>query len=105
MIALPDDPAVLVIAVPDLRAVPSAVATAPDLSGEYGRPAVFRIAGTLSENILDQSKLLRRDDGRMAAFHIVLRDGAVIGNSLFCQEIRRESLLQQSTAFVLLVPQ
>ena len=38
MIALPDDPAVFVVAVPDLRAVPPAAAPAPDLPGEYGGP-------------------------------------------------------------------
>ena len=41
MIALPDDPAVFVVAVPDLRAVPPAAATAADLSGEYGHPTVY----------------------------------------------------------------
>ena len=61
------------------------------------------IAGTLGEYILDQSKLLWRDDGRVAVFYIVLRDGAVIGHGLFCQEIRRKGLLKQSTAFVLFV--
>ena len=64
---------------------------------------MFWIAGSLGENILDQRKLIRRDDGRVAVFHIVLRDGAVIGHGLFCQEIRCESLLLQSTAFVLFV--
>ena len=103
VIALPDNPAVFVVAVPDLRAVPSAAAAAADLPGEYGGPAVFRIAGSLGENILHQRKLLWRDDGRVAVFHIVLRDGAVIGHGLFCQEIRREGLLKQSTAFVLFV--
>ena len=41
MIALPDKTAVLVVAVPDLRAVPSAAAPAADLSGEYGHPTVY----------------------------------------------------------------
>ena len=41
MIALPDKTAVLVVAVPDLRAVPPATATAADLSGEYGHPTVY----------------------------------------------------------------
>ena len=49
MIALPDDTAVFVVAVPDLRAVPSAAASAADLPGEYGRPAVFRISGSHGE--------------------------------------------------------
>ena len=92
-----------VLAVPDLRAVPSAAAAAADLPGEYGCPTMFWIAGSLGENILDQRKLIRRDDGRVAVFHIVLRHRAVIGHCLFCQEIRCESLLLQSTAFVLFV--
>jgi len=41
VIALPDHAAVLVVAAPDLRAVPSAAATAANLPGEYGRPAVY----------------------------------------------------------------
>ena len=41
VVALPDHAAVLVVAVPDLRAVPSAAATAADLSGEYGHPTVY----------------------------------------------------------------
>ena len=61
VIALPDNPAVFVVAVPDLRAVPTATATAADLPGEYGRPAVFRIAGSLGENILFQSFLILLD--------------------------------------------
>ena len=36
--ALPDKTAVLVVAVPDLRAVPPAAAPAPDLPREYGGP-------------------------------------------------------------------
>ena len=43
MIALPDDPAVLVATVPDLRAVPSAAAAAPDLPREDRSPAVLGI--------------------------------------------------------------
>ena len=105
LIALPDDPAVLVVAVPDLRPVPPTAAATPDFAGKDRGPAVLGIAGALGENILHQSELLRRDDGRVTVFHIVLRHCAVIGHSFFRQEIRSVGFLEQSAALVLLVPQ
>ena len=62
MIALPDDPAVLVVAVPDHRPVPPAAAATPDLPREDRGPAVLGIAGALCEDILHQCKLRGIDD-------------------------------------------
>ena len=51
----------------------------------------------------DLHELLTGNDGGMAVLHIVLRNAAVVGNTLFIEEIHRVGLLQECITDVFLV--
>ena len=55
--------------------------------------------------LLHQQEDVFRNDGLVVAFHVVLRDGAVVFDVLFCQEVRGVSLLQERVTDVLFVPE
>ena len=78
-VALPDHPAVLVRAVPDLAAVEFAAIAADNLCRE-GAEAVMVLALGLPNRhfVLHFLPFLRIDNGRMALFHDVLRHLALV---------------------------
>src|SRR5699024_2194885 len=104
MIALPDNPAVFAVGMPDLRTVPLAALSAAYLTGEKMDAAVSPTAAfSTLQFLLNQLKHLRLNDGFMVALHIVLRDLALVDLFLFGEEIHRVALLQERITFVLLV--
>lgn len=48
-------------------------------------------------------ELLTGNDGGMAVLHIVLRNDAVVGHTLFIEKIHRVGLLQERIADVFLI--
>lgn len=104
VIALPDDLPVGIVAVPDLRPIPTSAVAALDLAGENADralavPAFF--AG--GHQGLHHLECLRIDNGLVVVLDIVLRDFALVGLFLLGQEVDREGLLQQRIALVLFV--
>lgn len=94
VIALPDHPAVLVCAVPDLGA--EVVATiAADQSG--GKDALSAVTPAQrfppGKFLLHPVEQQRVDDCLMAVLYIVLRDLALVDLHLLLQEIHGEALL------------
>ena len=94
MVALPDDLAVGIVAVPDLRPVPAAAVAALDLAGKdadraLAVPALF----TGCHQGLHHLEGLWIDNGLMIILDIVLRDFALIGLFLLGQEVDCEGLL------------
>ena len=106
VIALPDHPAVLVVAVPHLRSIPAAAAPTPDFAGKdvHRAQAVLPCfpAGHQQLNLLEG---LFRDDGLVVAFYVVLGYLAFVLLFLFAQEVRGINLLEQRVASIFLVRQ
>ena len=104
MIALPDNPAVFAVGMPDLRAVPLAALSAAYLTGEKMDAAVSPTAAfSTLQFLLNQLKHLRLDDGFVVALHIVLRNLSLVDLFLFGEEIHRVALLKKRIAFVFLI--
>jgi len=88
---------------PDFGAVPLPTASAFYLGGENGASAeALRLAPQVDE-VLQPVEHLRFDYGRVAVFHIILRDRAVILHILFSEVILRVALLEQGAAFVFFI--
>ena len=101
MVALPDRPAVFVVGMPDLRAVPASALSTFYLAGENMNPTVAVSAGASAlQFILNLIEDLRIDDGFVILFDIVLRDLTFIDFCLFGQEVDDEGLLQECVTLV-----
>ena len=86
MIALPNDPPVFIIAVPDLGTKPGAAFRAANLPAEYPHPAVGAIS---SFNLLLHLFMDRRiNNGGVIVFHVVLGNLAFVDLLFLCQVIR-----------------
>ena len=106
VIALPYDPAILVVGVPDLRPVPTAAAAALHPAGEdadRAAPVLSRLPGGHKD--LDCLEGIRRDDGFVVVPDVVLRDFTLVVLFLLCQEVHGIGLLEQGIALVFLVRQ
>ena len=83
VVALPDDFLVLICVVPDLRTVPAAALAAFNLAGEVTDAAVAVSSRTaflqLDLHLIEDRRV---DDCLMVAFHVVLRDLALVDLSL-----------------------
>ena len=105
-IALPDHTAVLVGAVPYLGAIVFPAIATDDLCREGTQAVVMPPSGFAYRHLrLHLFPLVRVNDRRVALFHYVLRDLALVHLHLLGKEIYRELLLQDRTALVLLVRQ
>ena len=106
VIALPDDPAILVVGMPDLRPVPTAAAAALHPAGEDADRAssvLSRLSGGHKD--LDRLEGIRRDDGFVVVPDVVLRDFTLVVLFLLGQEVHGVGLLEQGIALVFLVRQ
>jgi len=80
VITLPDDPAVFVVGVPSLGAIPAAAVTTFDPTGEKVDTAVPPSAVlSLLQLTLHHLENLWLDDGLVVALHIILRNFPLIG--------------------------
>lgn len=94
VVALPDHPAILVCAVPDLGAK-VATTIAADQSGGKDAPAAITPAQRFPPGkfLLHPIKQERMDDRLMAVLHIILRDLTPVDLHLLLQGIHGEALL------------
>ncbi len=103
-VALPDDPAVFAVGVPDLGAVIFAAIAADQLSGKGA--VVVGTAGIVFSPCqfqLHLSPFLRLNDGFVAVFHIVLGNLALVDLHPLLQKINCELLLQERRAPVFFI--
>lgn len=99
-----DDPAVFIVAVPDLGSKPPTALTAFYLAGENAHAAVSAaVLLTPCNLVLHHLEGGGVYDGRMALFHEVARHLPGVLHRLLGEEIRREGLLDAGTARILLV--
>ena len=104
MITLPDRPAVFVVGMPDLRAVPASALSAFYLTGENMNATVAVSAGAAAlQFILDLIEDLRIDDCFVVLFNIVLRDLTFIDFCFLSQEVNGEGLLQECVTLVFFI--
>lgn len=104
VVALPYHPAVLVIGMPDLRAVPAPTVTALYLAGKdacAALPVGSRLPS--SHLLLHRLEHGRLYDGIVVMLHIILRDFSLIDLFLFGKEIHCVHFLQEGVAFVFFV--
>lgn len=105
-VALPDHVAVLVSAVPYLGTVVFPTSAADDLCRKWTQAVVMPPSGFTDCHLrLHLFPLVRINDRRVALFHYVLRDLALVHLHLLGKEIHGELLLQDRAALVLLVRQ
>ena len=78
------------------EAVIAGEATFPSGRADMYCPTADKLSLHLHEELL-------RDDGFVVILDVVLRDGAVILDTLLCKEVRGVSLLKQGVAHILLV--
>ena len=105
-VALPDHAAVLVSAVPYLGTVVFPTSAADDLCRKWTQAVVMPPSGFTDCHLrLHLFPLVRINDRRVALFHYVLRDLALVHLHLLGKEIHGELLLQDRAALVLLVRQ
>ena len=99
MIALPDDLTVGIVAVPHLRAVPSAAVGALDPAGENAdaTPAVGAWT-TCHHKGLHHLEGFPVDDGFVVIAHVVLRYLTLVDLFLLGAEVDRIGLLQEGVA-------
>lgn len=104
VVALLDDLAVGVVAVPHLRTVPAAAVGAHDPARENAdaAPAVIALRPGRHQR-LHHLESLTVDDGLVIVPNVVLRDLALVGLFLLCEEIDRVGLLKERVALVLLI--
>lgn len=106
VIALPDDSAILVVRMPDLRPVPAAAAAALHSAGEdtdRAAPVLSCLPGGHKD--LDCLEGIRRYDGFVVVPDVVLWDFTLVVLFLLGQEVHGVCLLEQGVALVLLVRQ
>ena len=95
VIAMPDDPAILVIGVPDLRPVPTAAAAALHPAGEDAdRAAPVLSCLPRGHKDLDCFEGIRRYDGFVVVPDVVLRDFAFVVLFLLGQEVHCVGFLE-----------
>ena len=103
-VALEDHPAVFVLRVPYLGAVPVPALGTLDLRGKYARAAVPCVHTFPPLHfLLHQLPCFGRDDCLVVPLHIILRDFPLVLLPLLREEVRRVLLLQERIPFVLLV--
>lgn len=99
-----DDPAVFIVAVPDLGSKPPTALTAFYLAGENAHAAVSAaVLLTPCNLVLHHLEGGGVYDGRMALFHEVAQHLPGVLHCLLGEEIRREGLLDAGTSRVFLV--
>ncbi len=104
MVTAPDSFPIFAVGMPDLGAVEGAALPAADFAGEDVYAAVVHDAvAALLHLALDQVEGLRCDDRFMVAFHVVLRDFALVDLRLFREVVDCVGFLQQGVALVFLV--
>lgn len=104
VIAAVDDPAVFVVAVPDLGSKPPTALTAFYLAGENAHAAASAaVLLTPCNLVLHHLEGGGVYDGRMALFHEVAQHLPGVLHRLLGEEIRREGLLDAGTSRVFLV--
>ncbi len=104
VVAAPYGFPVFAVGMPDLGAVERAALPASDFAGEDVDAAVVHNAVAAFLHLaLDQVEGLRCDDRFMVAFHVVLRDFALVDLRLFREVVDCVGFLQQGVALVFLV--
>ena len=106
VIALPDDPAILVIGMPDLRPIPTAATAALHPAGEDAdgaAPVLSCFPGGHKD--LDCLEGIRRDDGFVVVPDVVLWDFTLVVLFLLGQVVHGVGFLEQGIALVFLVRQ
>ena len=104
VVALPDYPAVFIVGMPYLRAVPALAVAAFYFAGKDAYAAL-----AVRPRLPDSHLLLHRlehgrvYDGVMVILHIILRDLALVDLFLFGKEIHRVHFLQERVPFVFFV--
>ena len=105
VIALPDDPAILIVGMPDLRPVPAAATATLHPAGEdadRAAPVLSRLPGGHKD--LDRLEGIWRDDGFVVVPDVVLWNLTLIVLFLLGQEVHGVGLLEKGIALVLLIP-
>lgn len=102
-VALPDGAFILAVGVPDLGTEEFPAVPAFQLCGK--RPAAVMAPAHIPPALHLHLPLCRCDDGVMAAFHIILRDLALIHFPLLGKKVHRIALLEPGIAFVLFIGQ
>ena len=102
--ALPDDLPVLVVAVPDLRAVELSAVPAEDLPGEDGLPGM-RPATAAFHLVLNPLEGFWRDDRLVILLNMVHWNLSLVSDPLFVQEVQGIGFLKDFVSHVGFVSQ
>lgn len=103
-VALPDNPTVLAVGVPDLGAVAAAAVAADQPGGKYSAAAVVEAHAFAPSKLgLDNIELVGLDDGLVAPLDPILLDLALVDLPFFAEEINRVALLKECRPLIFLI--